>query len=83
MFRGFLYRGIAKGWGMVAGIIIPAVLFAVIHTQYEAFLIWQIVVMALLFGWLRARSGSLLLTMMLHATMNAYAFAQVALGAGS
>jgi membrane protease YdiL (CAAX protease family) len=81
MFRGFLFRGLAQGWGTAAGILIPAALFAMVHTQYELFLLVQILVIAVLFGWLRARSGSLLLTIVLHAMMNAFAFAQVAITA--
>jgi membrane protease YdiL (CAAX protease family) len=79
MFRGFLFRGLESGWGATAAILVSGVLFAVIHTQYEWFLVFQIVVVAFLFGWLRARSNSLLLTMLLHAIMNAYASAQVVL----
>jgi membrane protease YdiL (CAAX protease family) len=83
LFRGFLFRGLAEGWGTVAGIVITAALFAIVHTQYETFLMGQILAIAILFGWLRARSGSLLLTIMLHMMMNAFAFLQVALMAGA
>jgi membrane protease YdiL (CAAX protease family) len=49
------------------------------HTQYELFFLTQIFVLGLLLGWIRWRSGSTLLTIMLHALVNAGAFAQAAL----
>jgi membrane protease YdiL (CAAX protease family) len=83
VFRGFLFRGLAEGWGAGAAIAIPAVLFTIVHTQYEPFLLMQILAVGLLFGWLRLWSGSTLLTTLLHAVMNSVAFAQAALRATS
>ena len=48
------------------------------HVQYEGIYIVQIVVLGCVFGWLRWRSGSTILTMILHAIVNAAALAQVA-----
>ena len=47
--------------------------WAVIHVQYDWFGILQIFLTGLLFGWVRWRSGSTLLTFLLHGLMNAWA----------
>jgi uncharacterized protein len=76
-FRGFLYRGWARTPRMVwPAIIIISVLWAVIHTQYDWFGIFQIFLIGLVLGWVRWRSGSTLLTIVLHAAINAWATVQ-------
>ena len=51
-------------------------LWAVIHTQYDWYGIFQIFLIGLLLGWVRWRSGSTLLTIVLHALINAWATLQ-------
>jgi len=41
--------------------------------QYQWFFVGEIFLLGLAFGWLRAKTGSLLLTFILHATVNAMA----------
>ena len=78
-FRGFLFPGYAasrlRPWG---AIVLTSAGWAVMHVQYEAFYIVQIFLLGCAFGWLRWRSGSTLLTVILHAIVNATALAQVA-----
>ena len=45
-------------------------LFAVIHVQYDWFLIAQVFAFGLLFGWMRWATGSTILTTPLHALVN-------------
>ena len=79
VFRGFLYRGYAASRGGPAGaILIPAALWSVMHLQYEAFFIFQIFLLGVVFGWLRWRTGSLWLTIILHAIINAASLLQTA-----
>src|SRR5262249_33732456 len=67
LFRGFLFRGwVRDGWPGVAGLIALTALFAVLHAQYDLFGITQVFLLALVLGWLRWRSGSTLLTIVLH-----------------
>ncbi|MCC6888052.1 MAG: CPBP family intramembrane metalloprotease [Hyphomicrobiales bacterium] len=77
LFRGFLYRGWAPTpravWPAIAVI---AALWAVVHTQYDWFGILQIFLIGLLLGWARWRSGSTLLTILLHGLINAWATLQ-------
>jgi membrane protease YdiL (CAAX protease family) len=77
VFRGFLYRG----WAQTARSVLPAIVvisvfWAVIHTQYDWFGVFQIFLIGMLLGWIRWRSGSTLLTIGLHALINAWATVQ-------
>lgn len=71
IFRGFLFRGWARpdrtAW---PAIIIISVLWAALHVQYDWTGILQIFIIGLFLGWMRWRSGSLLLTIFLHALFN-------------
>jgi membrane protease YdiL (CAAX protease family) len=78
LFRGFFFPGYARSLGPWGAIIVTAAGWAVMHVQYETFYIVQIFVLGCAFGWLRWRSGSTLLTVILHAIVNALALAQVA-----
>lgn len=79
-FRGFVFRGWATSrLGPAGAILLASAIWTAMHTQYELFFLTQIFVLGLLLGWIRWRSGSTLLTIMLHALVNAGAFAQAAL----
>jgi uncharacterized protein len=71
MFRGFLFRGWARSdreaW---LAIVVISLLWAALHVQYDWTGILQIFISGLLLGWLRWRSGSTLLTFLLHALFN-------------
>ena len=72
LFRGFLFRGWlrkpADGWPVI---VVTSLLWSVIHLQYDWYVIGQIFVFGLLLGWLRWASGSTILTILLHALINA------------
>ena len=71
LFRGFLFRGWFRepqdAWFAIIG---TAALFAVLHVQYDWFVIAQVFGFGLLLGWMRWVSGSTLLTMLLHGLIN-------------
>lgn len=71
LFRGFLFRGWFRepkdAW---FAIVATAALFALMHVQYDWFVIAQVFGFGLLLGWMRWVSGSTLLTMLLHAFIN-------------
>lgn len=72
-FRGFLYRGIAQSrLGANAAIVITAFVWALIHIYDGRGGLGLLFVffIGLLFGWLRKRSGSTLLLILLHAEIN-------------
>jgi membrane protease YdiL (CAAX protease family) len=71
LFRGFLFRGWARSeratW---PAIVVISLLWAALHVQYDWTGVLQIFVIGLFLGWMRWRSGSLLLTFLLHALFN-------------
>jgi membrane protease YdiL (CAAX protease family) len=70
-FRGFVYRGWAESrLGPAGAIVLVSLLWAVIHVQYDWFGMSHIFAGGLLLGWLRYRSGSALLTILLHSLQN-------------
>ena len=78
LFRGFMYRGLAASrlgtWGAIA---VTTVLFAVIHlTSVSGEALWFhyvfVTVMGVMFGLLRARTGSLLPPMVVHSIWNGW-----------
>lgn len=80
LFRGFLFRGWVRSdrtaWLAIAVI---SILWAALHVQYDWTGILQIFVVGLFLGWLRWRSGSTLLTFLLHALFNLEASVETAL----
>jgi membrane protease YdiL (CAAX protease family) len=71
VFRGFLFRGWARSdrtaW---PAIVVISILWAALHVQYDWTGILQIFVIGLFLGWMRWRSGSTLLTFLLHGLFN-------------
>jgi membrane protease YdiL (CAAX protease family) len=74
MFRGFLYRGWVRSQrSVVPGVAAISALWTALHTQYDWFVLLQVFTMGLLFGWVRWRSGSAALTILMHMTANLWA----------
>jgi CAAX protease family protein len=71
LFRGFLFRGWLRAprdaWPVI---LITALLWALVHVQYDWYVIAQVFVFGVMLGWLRWASGSTILTMVLHAMIN-------------
>jgi uncharacterized protein len=80
LFRGFLFRGLLRrprdAWPTI---IVTALLFALIHVQYDWFVIGQVFVAGLLLGWMRWATGSTVLTMLLHGLINIEGMLETAL----
>jgi membrane protease YdiL (CAAX protease family) len=71
MFRGFLFRGWVRSERAVwPAIIVISLLWAILHIQYDWTGMLQIFIIGLFLGWMRWRSGSLLLAFLLHALFN-------------
>jgi CAAX protease family protein len=72
LFRGFLFRGWLRSprdaWPVI---LLTAFLWSIVHVQYDWFVIAQVFCFGVLLGWLRWASGSAILTMLLHALINA------------
>jgi uncharacterized protein len=71
LFRGFLFQGFVRSdraaW---PAIVVISLLWAALHIQYDWAGMLQIFVIGLFLGWIRWRSGSLLLPFVLHALFN-------------
>jgi membrane protease YdiL (CAAX protease family) len=71
LFRGFLFRGWLRSprdaWPVI---LITALLWAIVHVQYDAYVIAQVFVFGVMLGWLRWTTGSTILTILLHAMIN-------------
>jgi membrane protease YdiL (CAAX protease family) len=71
IFRGFLFRGwAASPIGPQVTILLSALVFALLHIQYDWWGMLQTFGAGALFGWLRWRSGSTTLTIILHMLVN-------------
>ena len=71
IFRGFLFRGWLKSPRDVWPVIVAtALLWAIIHLQYDWYVIGQIFVGGVFLGWIRWATGSTILTILLHALIN-------------
>jgi membrane protease YdiL (CAAX protease family) len=79
LFRGFLFEGIALSrWGPVAAILISALFWAAPHVQYDLYGVFTIALMGLYLGAVRFKTGSLPMTILLHALNNAAGLAEAA-----
>jgi uncharacterized protein len=71
MFRGFLFRGWARSPRSIGpAVVVISILWAMLHIQYDWAGVLQIFVIGLFLGWMRWRSGSVILTFLLHALFN-------------
>jgi membrane protease YdiL (CAAX protease family) len=78
LFRGFLYKGIvASRAGPIAAIIVSAVGWAVLHVQYDWYGIVSVVLIGIYLGLVRFGTGSILVTMLLHAISNLVATLEI------
>jgi membrane protease YdiL (CAAX protease family) len=71
MFRGLLFRGFQASFlGTGGTVVLTALLWAAMHLQYNLYGMGFIAAIGILFGVARARTGSLLVPMALHAALN-------------
>ena len=79
LFRGLLFAGWSQSkLGAIGTILFTAVLFTALHAQYDIFDLGQVLVLGILLGIARHRSGSLVVPIAMHALTNALAVAQMA-----
>src|SRR3984893_887763 len=82
--RGFLYRGWSESFLKVPGAIILSSLVGTgLHLQYDWFFLGEVFSIGLLLGWLRHRSNSTWLTVIVHGVNNLAATLQSIWLAGS
>jgi uncharacterized protein len=77
-FRGFLIKGLsASALRWYAAVIISSVMWAAIHIQYDLYGMATILVLGFILGTARIKSGSTILTMLLHSLTNLVATGEV------
>jgi membrane protease YdiL (CAAX protease family) len=82
--RGFLYRGWSESVvGPAGGILLSSMVWTALHLQYDWFFLGEVFSIGLLFGYLRYRSNSTWLTIVLHGLNNLAATLQTIWLAGS
>jgi membrane protease YdiL (CAAX protease family) len=79
LFRGFLYKGIAASRaGPTAAVLVTSAVWALLHiSQYDWYAIVTILFTGLYLGFVRYRTGSVTLTIVLHSLSNAIATLEV------
>jgi len=80
IFRGFLLPGLlGSRLGPTGAIGITALAFGSLHIQYDVYGFAAVVACGVLFGWVRWRTGSLWLCVLLHGFMNLVAAVEILL----
>ncbi|MFC2016486.1 lysostaphin resistance A-like protein [Chloroflexota bacterium] len=83
-FRGFLFVGFRQSRIGIAGTIgLTALIWTLLHTQYDIYGIVTIFVMGILLGIVRFKTGSLWSPLLMHAFFNFVATLQVAINVNS
>jgi membrane protease YdiL (CAAX protease family) len=71
LFRGFMFRGfVHEPRDAVPAILVIALIWSVLHVQYDWFVTAQLFVIGGLFGFARWRTGSTTLVILLHMLLN-------------
>jgi uncharacterized protein len=71
LFRGFMFRGfIHEPRDAVPGILVISLIWSMLHVQYDWFGAAQVFVIGLLFGFVRWRTGSTTLVILMHVLLN-------------
>jgi uncharacterized protein len=82
--RGFLYRGWSESFLRPLGaILLSSAVWTMLHLQYDWFFLGEVFSIGLVLGYMRYRSQSIWLTIVLHGLNNLAALAQTLLLAGS
>ena len=82
--RGFLYRGWSESFlGVPGAILLSSIVWTALHLQYDRFFFGEVFSIGLLLGYLRYRSNSTWLTIILHGLNNFAAVVQTILLTGT
>jgi len=71
LFRGFMFRGLVhEPRDAAPGILLIALIWSMLHVQYDWFGASQVFAIGVLFGFVRWRTGSTTLVILLHMLLN-------------
>jgi uncharacterized protein len=77
IFRGFIYPVVARSFGIGASVIATGVLFGLLHAEQLKGGLWQIALMmvvGVVFTWIRAAKRTVLASYLLHLSYNSFLF---------
>lgn len=77
IFRGFIYPVVARSFGVVTSVVATGVLFGLLHAEQLKGGLWQItlmVVVGIIFTWVRAAKRTVLASYLLHLSYNSFLF---------
>ena len=77
-FRGFVFPGLARAWGLAAAIAVSGLLFSAAHLDYKSFI--PIAGVGMVFAYAYWRSGTIFTTMLAHCAFNSTSIAFIAAG---
>ena len=77
-FRGFVFPGISKRWGLIAGIVASGLIFSSAHLLYKSFI--PIAGVGMVFAYTYYRSKNIVSTMAAHIAFNSVSIAAIAAG---
>jgi hypothetical protein len=78
-FRGFVIKGLAESrLGWQGAVLISSCLWSLIHLQYKPYELSFVFLLGLILGVARVKTGSTLLTFLLHSLVNLTAMIEVA-----
>lgn len=79
-FRGFLFQGLqASRLGNNGALVISSVIWALIHSQYEAPTVFTIAIIGLILGYAKIKTESIYVPIAMHGLNNLIALIQVAI----
>jgi CAAX protease family protein len=71
LFRGFMFRGfVHEPRDALPGILVISLIWSMLHVQYDWFGTAQVFAIGLLFGFVRWRTGSTTLAILMHVLLN-------------
>ncbi len=72
LFRGAMFAALLRRWGIWPAIIVPSVLWGLLHTQYEFWFVCSIIGSGVILAVIRWKTDSLYVPLVLHAGYNLY-----------
>lgn len=70
LFRGAMFSALLRRWGIRTAAIVPSLIWAIIHIQYEWWFVASIAGSGVLLALVRWKGGSIYLPIALHAAYN-------------
>lgn len=72
LFRGAIFSSLLRRWGPAAAILVPSLIWGLLHVQYEAWVAASIAGSGVILAVARWKSGSIWVPLALHAAFNLF-----------